>query len=258
MQKLMSVVRRCIDDYQMIKENDSIAVGVSGGKDSMTLLCALAGLKEFYPLPFTLKAVTLDLGFGADFDPIRRYCDKIGVELIIRETQIGKVIFEERKESNPCSMCSKMRRGALNEMAKSIGCDKIALGHHFDDAVETFMLSLIYEGRLSCFEPVTWLSRMEVTQIRPLLYLNEHSVASFAERYELPIVKNPCPADSNTKRQEVKDLLSELQGRYPGLKNRIFSSIQRLPLKGWEPVNYGRGRKCDIEYSDTKKPPEQK
>lgn len=245
MQKMMSVVRRCIDDYEMIAPGDSIAVGVSGGKDSMTMLCVLNGLRDFYPKPFTLKALTLDLGFGADYDPIRRWCEERDIEYVVRHTEIGKVVFEERKESNPCSMCSKMRRGALNEFAIAEGCNKVALGHHFDDAVETFMLSLVYEGRLSCFDPVTYLSRTGVTQIRPLLYLGEGTVESFARRMELPIVKNPCPADSFTKRQEIKELLRDLTKRYPGLKNRIFSSMQRLPLYGWEPLHKGRGRKCD-------------
>jgi len=245
LQKMMSVVRRCVDDYGMIAPGDCIAVGVSGGKDSMALLCVLNGLRAFYPNRFTLKALTLDMGLGADYAPIRRWCRERDIPYIIKETQIGKVIFEQRKESNPCSMCAKMRRGALNELALSEGCTKLALGHHYDDAVETFLLSLIYEGRLSCFDPVTYMSRTGMTQIRPLLYLTETAVASFARRMELPIVENPCPADSTTKRQEIKELLCELSERYPGLKNRIFSSMQRLPLSGWEPRNYGRGRKCD-------------
>ncbi len=248
MQKLLSVVRRCVDDYEMIGPGDNVAVGVSGGKDSLTLLYALSELRKFHPNHFTLTALTLDLGLGADYGPIERFCSDIGVEYRLRKTQIAHVVFDERKETNPCSMCSKMRRGALNEFAKECGCSKIALGHHFDDAVETFMLSLIFEGRFSCFEPVTYLSRSDITQIRPLLYLGEGSVAGFARRYGLPVVKNPCPADTHTKRQEAKELLSELNGRYPGLKSRIFSSMQRLPLSGWKPLHTGRGRKCDVAY----------
>ncbi len=249
MKKLMSVVRRCVDDYGMIESGDSIAVGLSGGKDSLTLLCALSGLRSFYPRNFTLRAVTVDPGFGADYSPVAKLCADLGIDYAIRATNLGRVIFEERKESSPCSMCSKMRRGALNELARELGCNKVALGHHFDDAVQTFMLSLIYEGRISCFEPVTYMSRADVTQIRPLLYMNEGAVVDFASRHDLPVVKNPCPVDGSTKRQEVKDLLADLTSRYPGIKGRIFSSMQRLPLSGWAPMRPGRAAKRGYMYN---------
>lgn len=259
MKKLMSVVRRCIDDYGMIDEGDSVAVGLSGGKDSLTLLNALAGLRAFYPRAFALRAVTVDPGLGADYSRVADLCAALDVEYTVHPTKLARVIFEERKESSPCSMCSKMRRGALNDLARKLGCNKVALGHHFDDAVETFMLSLLYEGRISCFEPVTYMSRADITQIRPLLYMNEKAISDFAARYDLPIVKNPCPANGYTKRQEVKDLLSELMLRYPYLKGRIFSSMQRLPLSGWAPLRPGRASKRGYMYdgaSHTEQPPQ--
>ena len=234
MQHLMGLVRRCVDDYNMIQEGDRIAVGVSGGKDSLALLVLMAGLQQYYPKKFELEALTVDMGLpGMDFSPVAALCEKLGVPYTCLHTEIGPIIFEARKEKNPCSMCAKMRRGALHDAMKAKGINKIALGHHYDDAVETFLLSLFYEGRLSCFQPVTWLSRMEVTQIRPMLYVGEKAVASFAQRQELPVVHNTCPADKSTKRQEVKDLLAVLQKQYPDLKTKIFGAMQRLPLPEW-------------------------
>ena len=233
MQHLMGLVRRCADDYKMIEAGDRIAVGVSGGKDSMALLALMAGLQKYYPKPFTLEAVTIDMGLGMDFSPVAEYCEKLGVPYTCVKTEIGPIIFEHRKEKNPCSMCSKMRRGALHDTLKAKGFNKIALGHHYDDAVETFLLSLFYEGRISCFEPVTYLSRADLTQIRPMLYVGEKAVQSFAARMDLPVVENRCPADNNTKRQEVKELVASLQKQYPDLKTKIFGAMQRLPLPQW-------------------------
>ena len=233
MQHLMGLVRRCADDYHMIEAGDRIAVGVSGGKDSLALLALLAGLQKYYPKPFTLEAVTIDMGMGMDFSPVAAFCEKLGVPYTCVKTEIGPIIFEYRKEKNPCSMCSKMRRGALHDTLKEKGFNKVALGHHYDDAVETFLLSLFYEGRISCFEPVTYLSRADLTQIRPMLYVGEKAVESFSKRMELPVVENRCPADNNTKRQEVKELLASLQKQYPDLKTKIFGAMQRLPLPQW-------------------------
>ena len=233
MQHLMGLVRRCADDYHMIEAGDRIAVGVSGGKDSLALLALLAGLQKYYPKPFTLEAVTIDMGMGMDFSPVAAFCEKLGVPYTCVKTEIGPIIFEYRKEKNPCSMCSKMRRGALHDTLKEKGVNKVALGHHYDDAVETFLLSLFYEGRISCFEPVTYLSRADLTQIRPMLYVGEKAVESFSKRMELPVVENRCPADNNTKRQEVKELLASLQKQYPDLKTKIFGAMQRLPLPQW-------------------------
>ena len=245
MNKILSLVRRCVEDYDMIQAGDKIAVGVSGGKDSLMLLTALAKLREFYPDPFQLEAVTLDMGHadgrpGMDFSPVADYCRSLGVPYTLKESEIHHVIFDLRREKNPCSMCAKMRRGALHGVLQERGLTKIALGHHYDDAVETFFLSLIFEGRLSCFQPVTYLDRTGITQIRPLLYCGEQLIRHTAQRLDLPVVENPCPADGNTKRQEIKELVYELQGRYPGLKARAFGAMQRLPLPEWGPKEHRR------------------
>ena len=234
MQKMMGLMRRCIDDYHMIEAGDRIAVGVSGGKDSLTLLTVLAALRAYYPKPFELEALSIDMGLGGmDFAPVEALCRKLDVPFTLRHTEIGKIIFDYRKEKNPCSMCAKMRRGALNDLISEHGFNKVALGHHFDDAVETMLMSLLYEGRIGCFEPVTYLSRTGVTQIRPMLYVGEQEIEHFAARMQLPVVHNNCPADKHTKRQEVKELIVTLQAQYPDLKTKIFGAMQRLPLPKW-------------------------
>lgn len=236
MQKLLSYVRRAVDHYHMIEPGDRIAVGVSGGKDSLALLVALAELRRFYPKPYTLVAITLEMGYEQmDFTPVQTLCDRLGVEYVRVPTQIKQIVFDVRQEASPCSLCAKLRRGALHEAALAAGCRKVALGHHFDDVVETYMLSLMYEGRISCFKPVTYLDRKGITLIRPLLYTPEYYVRTMARRLELPIVENPCPADGNTKRQEVKELLRTLEQQHRGLRERIFGAIQRYPLDGWAP-----------------------
>ena len=235
MQKMLSYVRRAVDHYHMIEENDRIAVGVSGGKDSLTLLVALAELRRFYPKKFEVVAITLEMGYEEmDFSAVAALCETLGVEYIRIPTQIKQIVFDIRKEENPCALCAKLRRGALHEAALQAGCKKVALGHHFDDVVETYMLSLMYEGRISCFKPVTYLDRVGVTLIRPLLYTPEYYIRSFAAHNNLPVVHNPCPADGNTKRQEVKDLLKALEKQNHGLRERIFGAIQRYPLDGWQ------------------------
>ena len=241
MQKLVGLVRRCVDDYGMLQPGDRVAVGVSGGKDSLTLLVLLAALRQYHPSHFSLQAVTIDLGLaGMDYAPVQALCDRLQVPYTRVQTQIAPIIFDYRKEKNPCSMCAKMRRGALHNALAERGIRKIALGHHFDDAVETFFLSLIYEGRLSCFQPVTYLDRTGITQIRPLLYCGEGMLRNAAQRGRLPVVFNPCPADGATKRQEIKELIRALDGRYPGLKNRVFGAMQNLPLPEWGPVEHRR------------------
>ena len=241
MQAILSHVRRCIEDYEMIAPGDRIAVGVSGGKDSLILLYAMAKLKEFYPVPFELHALTVHPGVPEmDFGPVAELCESLNVPYHIIQTEIFDIIFNHRKEKNPCSMCAKMRRGAIHNSMRELGLNKIALGHHFDDAVETFFLSLFYEGRLSCFQPVTYLDRTNITQIRPLLYCGEGMVRNAAIRHELPIVHNPCPADGNTRRQEVKELIERLRKDYPNLKDYVFGAMQRLPLPEWGPKEYKR------------------
>lgn len=235
MQKLMGLVRRCVEDYNMIEEGDRIAVGVSGGKDSLVLLTLLAGLRSYFNKHFELEAITIDMGLGMDYSGIQKLCDELKVPYTIIETQIAPIIFDYRKEKNPCSMCSKMRRGALNQALLDKGFNKLALGHHYDDAVETFVMSLIFEGRISCFQPVTNLDRTGIIQIRPMLYIHERTVDNFAQRQNMPVLANRCPVDKHTKREEVKELIFDLVKTYPDLKERIFGAMQRFPLPEWEP-----------------------
>ncbi len=233
-------VRRCVDDYGMLESGDCVAVGVSGGKDSLALLASLSHLRRFHPSCFGLRAVTIDMGFpDMDFAPINQLCGELDVPYTVIKTDIREVIFEIRKEENPCSLCSKMRRGALNDAIVAIGCNKLALGHHFDDAVETFLMSLMFEGRLNCFKPVTYMSRANVTQIRPMLYVAEEAVESLVKALCLPVVLTTCPEDKASKRREVKTLIASLSAGYPDLKNKIFGAISRLPLDGW-----GKRRDC--------------
>ncbi len=234
MKRMLSFVRRAVDDYGMIEEGDKIAVGISGGKDSLTLLSTLAELRRFYPKKFDIIAITVSMGFpGMDFSPIKALCDSLGVEYRVVDTEIAKIIFDIRRESNPCSLCSKMRRGALNLAAIDAGCNKVALGHHYDDAVETFMLNLFFEGRLGCFSPVTFLSNREITVIRPMLYAQEKDVEYFVRKRPLPIIKNPCPADKATQREGMKELLAGLERDNRGLKHRIFNAMCKAELDGW-------------------------
>ncbi|MBE6925857.1 MAG: adenine nucleotide alpha hydrolase family protein [Ruminococcaceae bacterium] len=235
MQKLVGLMRRCVEDYRMIEAGDRIGVGVSGGKDSLALLTLMAELRRHCGIDFYLEAVTVDLGFGMDFSPIRKLCDDLGIRLTVVNTEISKIIFDYRQEKNPCSMCAKMRRGAINQALLDRGLNKLALGHHFDDAVETFVMNLIYEGRIGCFQPVTDLDRTGIVQIRPMLYIHEKTVEAFAQRMELPIVQNRCPVDKRTKREEIKQFVYDLSAKYPDLKERIFGAMQRLPLTEWEP-----------------------
>ena len=219
----------------MIADGDCIAVGVSGGKDSLTLLLALANLRRFYPNRFDLKAVTLDIGFpDMDFSPIARFCDQLDVEFVLEKTDIREIVFDIRKEANPCSLCANLRRGALHNAALAHGCRTVALGHHQDDVIETYMLSLLYEGRINCFLPVTHLDRKDISVIRPLIYTPESYIRSIAKKVELPIVKSTCSADGNSKRQEIKDLLWSIERENRGARQRIFGAIQRYPLRGWE------------------------
>ena len=249
MKLILSYTRRGIDDYNMIQEGDKIAVGVSAGKDSLTLLCAMAYLRRFYPKKFELIAITVDMGFdeGMDFGPIQRLCEELDVPYHIVPTQIYKIIFDVRKEANPCSLCAKMRRGALHNAAKELGCTSVALGHHFDDVVETFMLNLFFEGRLGCFSPVTELSRVGIKLIRPMIYMPEKDVAEFARKNQLPVINSPCPADKTTEREEMKQLLRSLERENKGLRYRIFGAICRGELDGFRELGRMEGIK---KYSE--------
>ena len=247
MQKLMGLVRRCVEDYHMIEAGDRIAVGVSGGKDSLALLVFLAELRKYNHNPFTIEAITIDMGLGMDYSGIETLCKELDVPYTIVKTEIAPIIFDHRKEKNPCSMCAKMRRGALNQALLDKGFNKLALGHHYDDAVETFVMSLIYEGRISCFQPVTDLDRTGIIQIRPMLYVHEKSIDAMAVRNNLPVIENRCPVDKETKREEIKQLIYNLSATYPDLKERIFGAMQRLPLPEWGP----KGRYKRPKYEET-------
>lgn len=239
LQQVLSLTRKAIEDYHMIEAGDKIAVGISGGKDSLTLLYALHGLKRFYPIPFELSAVTVDLGFGnLDLGRVEELCRTLDVEYHIVKTDIGKIVFEDRREDNPCSLCAKMRKGALNDAMKRTGCNKVAYAHHKDDVVETMMMSLIYEGRFHTFRPVTYLDRTQITVIRPMIYMREADVIGFVNRYEVPVVKSPCPADGHTKREYVKELARQINREAPGVKERMFTAILRGQMEGWETDGY--------------------
>ena len=233
-QQLLSLTRKAVDEYEMIEEGDKIAVGISGGKDSLALLCALHGLRRFYPKHFEIVAVTVDLGFhNLNLDPIKQMCSNLEIPYKIVETQIAQIVFDERRESNPCSLCAKMRKGALNAAIKELGCNKVAYAHHKDDVVETMLLSLIYEGRFHTFSTRTYLDRMDLTVIRPLMFVDESDVIGFQNKYHLPVAKSPCPADGNTKREYAKNLLRKLNLENPGVKNRMFTAVLNADLGGW-------------------------
>lgn len=233
-QKLLSYVRQAVQDYNMIEDGDKIAIGISGGKDSICLLLALNDLKRFYPKKFEIEAITVSLGLpGSNYGDIEDLCKEIGVNYTVVETEIGKIIFEERKEKNPCSLCAKMRKGALNNKAEELGCNKIALGHNKDDIVETFFMSLLFEGRINTFSPVSFLGRKKLYSIRPLMYVSEKDTKGYIKKYGLKIVKSPCPVDGKTKREEIKNLIKNLSKTYDNLETKVFNAIQRSHIEGW-------------------------
>ena len=234
LQKLLSYTRQAVDDYHMIDEGDKIAVGISGGKDSLTLLYALTYLKKFYPKHFELVGITVDLGYGGfDLSKIQTLCNTLGVEYHIVTTKIGEMVTSDQLEGSACSLCARLRKGALNDAAKELGCNKVAYGHHMDDVIETMMLALIYEGRFCSFWPVTFLDKTELTVIRPMIYVPEADVKGFENKMALPITKNPCPIDGSTKREYIKTLIKQLNADNPGVKKRLFRAIQDGSLEGW-------------------------
>lgn len=227
----------------MIQDGERIAVGISGGKDSLSLLCSLASLRRYYPKRFSLTAITIGIGFDdMDFSGVRELCRRLDVEYIYVASDIRHVVFDVKQEKNPCSLCVKMRKGLLNDTLMANGISKVAFGHHMDDAVETYLMSLIYEGRISCFRPVTFMDRSGVTQIRPMLYADEAMTTSLARRYSLPVVKNTCPMDGVSKRQDVKELIEKLSLEQKDFKQKVFRAIQRFPMPGWDVIGNG-GRK---------------
>lgn len=236
MQKLMGKVRAAVERYQMIEEGDAVGVGVSGGKDSLFLLCALKELSRYYPKKFTVTAITADPCFGGqetDFSEITSLCGRLDIPYIVRRTNLGQVVFEDRQETNPCSLCAKMRRGILHNICLEAGCNKIALGHHYDDAVQTFLMNLFYGGKLGCFSPKSYLSRKNITLIRPLVFCGEREIRNAAARMELPVVKSRCPADGATARKDTEVLLAKLEQDFPDLKAKILGAMQREHLDNW-------------------------
>lgn len=239
LQRLLSLIRQAVDQYEMIEEGDHIAIGISGGKDSLTLLWGLAHLQKFYPKHFSLSAITVDMGIDTmNLEPIKALCQEFQVSYEIVPTEIGKILFDIRKETNPCSLCAKLRKGALNNKALEMGCNKIAYAHHKDDLIETAMMSLLYEGRFYAFSPVTHLDRTDLTVIRPLMFVSEADVKGFRNKYQLPVCKNPCPMDGHTRREYVKNLIHTLNMENPGVKDRLFRAVIEGHIDGWPDIEH--------------------
>lgn len=236
MQQLMSYMRSAMEKYNMISDGDRIAVGVSGGKDSLALLVGLANLRRFYPQKFKIVAVTIDPcfnGIATNYNSIEKLCDKLDVKYVIKRTELAKIIFEDRKEKNPCSLCARMRRGLIHDIAKELGCNKVALGHHMDDAAETFLMNLFNLGNIGCFSPISYLSRKDLYLIRPMVFATEKDVAKACRKENLPIIESKCPADKNTQRETTKNLLKELEKNYPALRKKIVGAMQRGEIDNW-------------------------
>ncbi len=240
MQKVLSRMRKAITDYNMISHGDRIAVGVSGGKDSQLLLMALSELRKFLPVKFELIGITVALGFESfDVNKLLKFYNNLDEDYHIEDTQISRVVFEVRKEKNPCSFCANMKRGAFYQAAKSLGCNKAAFAHHMDDVIETLIMSLLYEGRIHTFSPVTYLDRRDITLIRPMIYTEEKMVSACVKALGLEAIKSGCPVDGNTKRQNVKELLALLMKENKHLKANLFGAVQRSDIKGWKMKNQG-------------------
>lgn len=236
MQKIQGYMRSAMERYDMIQDGDKIVVGVSGGKDSVALLYCLAQMRRYYPKQFEVVGLTLDMGFDdtpMNFEPVRKMCEDINVEYIVDHTNIGHVVFDTREEKNPCSLCANLRRGRLHTLTKELGCNKIALGHHRDDAVNTFFMNLLDTGTIDCFKPVTYLSRKDLTMIRPLILAPEKEILNAVERSGLPVVKNVCPIDHKTERANVDELVHDLEQQYPGLPQKVIGAMQKQGLAGW-------------------------
>lgn len=237
MQKILGFMRKAIVEFDLIEDGDVVGVGVSGGKDSLILLKGLCLLRRFIGIDYKLVAITLDPQFNGvqgDYSSVQRLCDEMEIDYILKRTQIGEIVFNVRKEEHPCSLCARMRRGALHDTAKEAGCNKIALGHHRDDVVETFMMNLEIEGRIGCFSPKSYLSRKDITMIRPLVLATEKSIRHAINNCEdIKVVKSKCPADGRTKRQEMKEYLAEKERNDKGYKDRIFGALRRSGIDGW-------------------------
>lgn len=236
MQKLMSRMRAAMEQYNMIDDGDRIAVGLSGGKDSVALLTALSEMRKFYPKKYSLIAITVDMRFNdkaADYTVLSELCEELSVPYIIKRTSLADVIFKIRKEKNPCSLCAKMRRGILHDTAIENNCNKVALGHHMDDAVETFLMNLFRGGNIDSFCPVTYLSRKNIYAIRPMILASEALVAGAVNKRKLPVIKSQCPMDKTSERQKTKELIYNLNKEYPALREKIIGALQRKGISGW-------------------------
>ena len=243
MQRLCGLMRKAVQDYEMLAPGDTVLVGVSGGKDSIALAVGLALLKEYIGFDYTVKAVTLDPQFDhlpMDTAPLASLMARYGVEYQVRRTEIGPVVFEYRQEKNPCALCAKLRRGALHTAAQELGCNKVALGHHLDDAVETFYMNLWREGRIGCFSPVTYLSRRGLTLIRPMLLATEAGVVRAVKEQQFPVVKSRCPADGATAREETKEFVRERCRTDPAFRQKTLHALQESGIDGWAPLHTGR------------------
>lgn len=236
MQKHCGLMRAAIDKYNMIENGDKIAVGVSGGKDSLALLKGLIEINRYYPKQYTITAIMVDPCFEnnqTDYTRIEEYCKSNRIEYIIKRTELAKIVFEQNKSSSPCSLCAKMRRGILHKTAKELGCNKLALGHHSDDAAQTFLMNLFQGGSASCFRPVTYLTESDLYVIRPMIFCDEAKITSLSEREDFPVIKSRCPVDKNTERERTGALISELSKKYPDLKSKILGALQRGNISGW-------------------------
>ncbi len=248
MQRILGYLRRAVQEFDLIQNGDKIAVGVSGGKDSLVLLAALRQFQRFGLLDYELCAITLDPQFGGiptDYAPAKAFCREIGVPYYLYRTQIGQIVFDERKEKHPCSLCAKLRRGALHDHAKQLGCNKLALGHHMDDAVETFLMNLFTEGRIGCYAPKAYLSRRDLTLIRPLSFAEERDILHAAKRNIPEIVKSRCPVDGHTTREDMKQFIREQEKLHPGYKERVFGAMRRANVDGWGGVTFQRNLAMD-------------
>lgn len=234
MQKILGPMRKAITDFNMIEEGDKIAIGLSGGKDSITLLYAMHRLKQFYPINFEIVAITINPGFdNFNITNLKDICEELNIELIVQNSYIKDIVFDLRNEKSPCSLCANLRRGILNSTAIEHNCNKIALGHHEDDVIETFLLNLFYVGNISTFAPVTYLSRSDIYTIRPMIYVPEKDIKSFAKKSNLPVSKKCCPIDGHTKREYIKNLIYSLSKDIPPLRKSIIGAIRRSNIKGW-------------------------
>jgi len=224
--KMFKQMRDASLKYRLIEDGDRILAAVSGGKDSLTMLYFLTLAQQYTPVKFTIQPVLLDMGWGEDHQAVAAYCQSLSLELLVEHTHIGRIVFENRREKNPCALCANLRRGALNRIAKYLGCNKVSLGHHMDDAVHTFFLSMLFEGRFHVFKPRTYLDRMDVTLIRPLVYVSEADIEKCAASLRLPVTASMCPASGQTKRDEVKEVLDIIEAQFPGARQRFLSTLE--------------------------------